>query len=340
MATPLEEIQKMIQGMRTPGASRTAVAPGTASNTRGNNTVSASFEGGDLAGVRRPVGTAGRSSVGTAPVGARVQQNTRVAQSGAQGSRTATEAALNPEVGESLRRSLIEQERLRSNRRIPGSVNPVELRATLAEQQANQGAVDSGLAALQGIREGGIAERGFNLEATGALEDRQMQEAGAFDRALLGLDATMLEGQFGLADTAQRVAAARDPYADFNLDLMGTILDEAPELAPQLLNVGRGLGPLERTPPATGTVETTGGLSFDIPQMQAIGLYLSELPEAQRAAAAQIFGLAYDADGRLVSQQEALAQRRRAAATQADTSGNVGVNTRSAFDFDIMAGGR
>lgn len=337
MATPQEELMKMLEDMRTPGMTRTA--PGTASNTRGSNTVSASFEGGTAGGVRQPGVSAGRSSVPTTNPAERLQRASRITQSPAQASRTSTEAALNPAVGESLRRSLIEQQRLRSNRRIPGSVNPVQFRAMMAEEAANQSSIDSGLAALQGIREGGIAERATNLEATTAIEDRQLQEAGAFDRALLGLDATMLEGQFGLADTAQRVAGARDPYADFNLDLMGTILDEAPELAPELLNVGRGLGALQRPTAPTGTVETVGGLSFDVPQMQAIGLYLSELPEAQRASAAQIFGLAYDDDGRLVSQQQALAQR-RARAAQADTSGNVGVNTRSAYDFDIMAGGR
>lgn len=337
MATPQEELMKMLEDMRTPGMTRTA--PGTASNTRGNNTVSASFEGGVAGGVRQPGMTAGRSSVPTTDPAARVQRASRIAQSPAQGSRTSTEAALNPVVGESLRRSLLEQQRLRSNRRAPGTVNPVEFRAMMAEEQANQANIDSGLAALQGIREGGIAERATNLDATTAIEDRQLQEAGAFDRALLGLDATALEGRFGLADTAQRVAGARDPYADFNLDLMGTILDEAPELAPQLLNVGRGLGTFTPPTPSAGTVETVGGLSFEVPQMQAIGLYLAGLPEGQREAEAQIFGLAYDENGRLVSQQEALAQR-RARATRGSTSGNVGVNTRAANDFDIMAGGR
>lgn len=225
MATALEELQKMMSSMRTPGASRTkSMAPGSVSGTnKAGAAVDLEFSGGDPAGLRRPGLTAGRSSVPTTNPAERVARANRIMETPAQASRTSTEAALNPEVGEALRLSLIEQQRVSGP--TYGSMGAFERRDRREAQASAQAAVDSGLAALQGIRQGGIDERGQNLATVGALEDRQMQEAGAFDRALLGLDDSMLRGQFGLAGIDAEAEGRRDPATMFGLDVLATRLN-------------------------------------------------------------------------------------------------------------------
>jgi hypothetical protein len=253
MATPQETLQEMIASMRTPTTPAPAGAARSAVSMNGNTS------------IRQPGMTAGRSSVSTANPAGRLAAGNRLLDNPVQASRTGTEANLNPQVGESLRRSLIEQQRLSGP--TFGSMGAFERRDRRDARTANQASVNSGLAALQGMREGSLTERGQNLASTTTLEDRQMQETGAFDRSLLALDNTMLEGQFGLTDRAAQVAGA-DPFAGITLDLMTQIAEaEGTTNADRigLINVGRGQGPMG-TPgnPWTMTVDGTG-TSFEGP---------------------------------------------------------------------------
>lgn len=270
MATSLEEIQKLL---RNPGMTRTP-APGTIADGEGGQNRSLSFTGGVNANVRRPGIAGGVSSVGNAPVGARVGRNARVAQSGAQGSRLSTESKLNPEIGEALRLSLIEQQRVSGPR--TGSMGAFERRDRREARTAAQTAVDSNLQALQGIRQAGVDERGLNLQATTALENRQMQEAGAFDRALLGMDEAMLKGQFGLAGIAAE-GEARNPFAGALKELVRKNLNGELETSPELINALNVLGKLgvaqgtaepgiDVTVDATGTTLTGPLGAFESPQ--------------------------------------------------------------------------
>jgi hypothetical protein len=251
--------------------------------------------------IRQPGVTAGQSSVPTANPAGRLATANRLLDNPVQSSRTGTEANLNPQVGEALRRSLIEQQRLSGP--TYGSMGAFERRDRRDARTANQASVDSGLAALQGIREGSVTERGQNMAATATLEDRQMQEAGAFDRTLLGLDQTMLEGQFGLADRAAQSAAA-DPYAGFTLDVMGQIAKDADtNTLMGLANLGRGQGamvaptnPFSMESGPTGTV-ITGPSSKEAFVMQEYQRLGPNTPAGQAFLTGQ--GYAMDENGRM-----------------------------------------
>jgi hypothetical protein len=227
MATPQETLQDMIANMRgggvqPPRAGSTGTMGGGTFNGKrvagstapaGAQRSAVSMNGN--ASIRQPGMTAGQSSVPTDNPAGRLAEGNRLLDNPVQSSRTSTEANLNPQVGEALRRSLIEQQRLSGP--TYGSMGAFERRDLREGRAANQESVNSNLAALQGIREGSIAERGQNMASTTTLEDRQMQEAGAFDRSLLALDNTMLEGQFGLTDRAAANEGLRDPLKMFAL---------------------------------------------------------------------------------------------------------------------------
>lgn len=136
---------------------------------------------------------------------ARTQRALSILESPAQASRGATESRLNPALGENLRRNLIEQQRLRSNMRAPGTMNPVQYRAAIGEINANQAAINSGVAALNAMREGQVTAAGQRTTADTAVQTQRMQEAGAFDRQ-------RLQGEYGLAgidaQNEGRIAAA------------------------------------------------------------------------------------------------------------------------------------
>lgn len=204
--------------------------------------------------------------VGTSPAD-RVNRALAIRQSmgGIQGSREAAETTANAGLAESLRLSLIEQERLRKNMQIPGTVSPIKYRAMLAERAANQKAINSGIEAINAMRTGQVTTRGQDLAAETTLADRRMAESGAFDRRLLGLDETMLRGQFGLQEQAMRnegaVAAqqALNPLEQNALRLMtaaeeqvaetGTTEDQA-RLGFSLINASLGTAAL--TDPTAG----------------------------------------------------------------------------------------
>jgi len=144
----------------------------------------------------------------------------------------------------------------------------VEFRAAMAQMGQNQQAVDSGLAAIGDIRDASVTERGQNLQATTALRDRQMAEAGDFDQALLGIDKAMLTGQYGLA--AQE-AKNNDPMTQALLGLGDQYLGDEPSKGDiaGLLNVYRGTGSVAPTGPRMATITTADG-EFQIPEGLAI----------------------------------------------------------------------
>jgi len=73
---------------------------------------------------------------------------------------------------------------------------------------ANQAGIDSGLQAIEAMRTGQITARGQDIQADTTITDRELAEAGAYDRRLLGLDETQMRGEFGLLEQGMRNAGA------------------------------------------------------------------------------------------------------------------------------------
>ena len=175
---------------------------------------------------------------------------------GVQGSRATAEQGANGQLAESLRMSLIEQERLRKNAQIPGRMNAVEFRAMQAQRAGNQAAVDSGTDAINAIREGQVNRAGQLTEAETEIQDRAMAEQGAFDRGLINLDVAETQGRFGLAEQGVRnrgavdAATALDAREQYGLSL----LQRAEE------DVTKRGNPIEETQFLTGGVNATFGL--------------------------------------------------------------------------------
>jgi hypothetical protein len=171
---------------------------------------------------------------------------------------------------------------------------------------ANQESVNSGLAALQGIREGSIAERGQNMAATTTLEDRQMQEAGAFDRTLLGLDQTMLEGQFGLTDRAAANEGLRDPMKMYALEQLRGLTGPDATAADNRQGLNAALGLSEFAGPGGGPALSfdATGLSGDFTPDQlndpaSLAIIASGLPPEQGAKLLGDRGYVADPDSAL-----------------------------------------
>lgn len=178
MALTLEEQIRTMQ--RNTGTQRTATDAASDANE---------FIGGLRRTARSPA---------TNPVD-RVNRALEIYNTPVQTSRGDAEQTVNSTLADSVRRALLNQQRLAKNMAAPGSVDPVQFRAMLAEQRANQANVDQGLAALGNLRAAQVATRGQDIQSATTLAEREQVEAGAFDRAQLGLDEAEIAGQFGLA---------------------------------------------------------------------------------------------------------------------------------------------
>lgn len=132
----------------------------------------------------------------TAPAD-RVQRALEIYQQPVQDNRQTAEASVNPQIAESLRLGLIEQERLRKAAQDP-SLGAVARRALYREMELNQAGIDAGLRGVGDIRTGQVTARGADLNSATTLAEREAMEAGAFDRSLLDIDKTRVTGQYGL----------------------------------------------------------------------------------------------------------------------------------------------
>lgn len=315
-----EELVRMTQ-TRNPGMTRTPRGATMGGTTRGAELDNLSREGTAAgsggafsAGVSTPVMSSGQSSVPTQSLAPRLARGLGTMTTGVQNSRTSAEASANPRIERQMRRQMATQNSLASRFQEPGSLNPVEARFLMAQQQQNQAAVDSSLASINAMREGAIAERGQNLGALATLEDRQMREAGAFDRELLGLNEQMLAGQFGIAGI-QAEGQARDPYAGFTLDIMEQLAAEGDvNTLMGLANLGRGAGTVapggspftfETGPGGTTVSGPAGGqLPPDAAYMAAMSM-----PQENRDAFLSQQGYAIDDNGALVPLQQVQRQQ-------------------------------
>lgn len=311
-----EELVRMTQ-TRNPGMTRTPRGATMGGVTRGadldnlsrGDAVAGSTGGAFSAGISTPVMSSGQSSVPTQSLAPRLAQGLGTMTSGVQNSRTSAEASANPRIERQMRRDMANRNWATTRLQGPGTLNPVEARFLMAQQQQGQAAVDSSLAAINDMRVGAIAERGQNLNALAALEDRQMREAGAFDRELLGLNERMLAGQFGLAGI-EAEGQARDPYAAATLELTRQYLGDSPSVD-QLagaMNLLRGSG----TAPGSGgpgaTVETNDGLTFQLENEAATTRWLMSMDPATRAAVANVMDVPLDDNGVPITSEQAAEQ--------------------------------
>ena len=302
MATQTNELQKMLERMRNPGMTRTGTV---SSDTRGEQAVSTSR-------TTQPVMTAGTSSVPSTSQAGYLSSGLTTLAAPQQRSRASTETAANAQIGDALRRSLIERDRMSQEMRRPG-MNPVEYRAGLARMAANQNAVNADLGAVQSIREASVADRTAGIQALTGLRDRQMAEAGSFDSSLIGLDETLLSGQFGLAGI-EAEGQARDPYAPFVLDLLEQTVTSEDATQQDILNavnVARGLGAAAPAPTAQASIETPEGLTRPLSNEEALYQQTINMDPRDRAALYALNGYAVGEGGVPVPAQQARAQAQR-----------------------------
>lgn len=200
----------------------------------------------------------------------------RQSMGGVQGSRATAETSANADLAENLRLNLIEQQRLRSNSRAPGRMNPVQFRAMQAEMAANQNAVNAGIDAVNAMRTGQVARAGQLTEAETTLQDRAMAEAGAFDRASLNLDVAETQGLFGLRKQTmanEGAVAARqavNPLQAYALENLRTTRDQFAENGT----------PEEQAQMAIGQINAALGLSAMADPTTGPGLVEVEIPDA------------------------------------------------------------
>ena len=316
-----EELVRMTQ-TRNPGMTRTPRGATMGGVTRGaeldnlsrEGTATGPTGGAFSAGISTPVMSSGQSSVPTTNPAPRLAQGLGTMTSGAQNSRLAAESLANPRIESQLRQDVANRNWATTRLQEPGSLNPVQARFLLAQQKQGQAAVDSSLGAINAMRNGAIVERGQNLGALATLEDRQMREAGALDRALLGLNKQMLAGQFGIAGIEAQ-GQAREPYAGFTLDIMEQLAEEGDvNTLMGLATLGRGAGGIS-PPTSPFTFETgPGGTTVSGPaggQLPPDAAYLAamSMPQENRDAFLSQQGYVIDANGALVPMQQV--QRRQ-----------------------------
>jgi len=318
-----KDLEKMLERFRNPGMSQTPKGSiGTTDD--GKDTADARNKRAlEIMGVdsafRQPGMAAGRSSVPTGSPAGRLAGDLNTMRSPTQMSRQSVEQDLNPAIGESARLAMIEQQRLRSNMRGPGKMNPVEFRAAMAQMGQNQQAVDSGLAAIGDIRDASVTERGQSLQATTALRNRQMAEAGDFDQALLGIDKAMLTGEYGLArqESANRGA---DPYAPFVLDTLEQLVtseDASMNDIMNAVNVARGVSAAGAPASTAPTIETTDGLKRTLTKGEALYRDTMGMDPRDREAILNINGYTLS-DGVPVPIAQAEAKRKQEEAVRSE----------------------
>lgn len=177
---------------------------------------------GNQVGTRRtatrvtPVGTTSAAAQGQDQSAlARTQRALGILQAPVQDSRTAAEQVTNPALAESLRLNLNEQQRLQQELRAPGTINPVQFRALQAQLAGNQNAINSGVAAVGGIREANVTQSGNELAAQTSIQRQAMAGAAGVDIANIQAQAALEqqslanEGRLALATTADPVTAMR-----------------------------------------------------------------------------------------------------------------------------------
>src|SRR5690554_4623832 len=232
MATAIDELMRRTREWDTGLGTNLPVSPGATGN-RGTQRTSVTTPARRgtaqelAAGARQFIGgVAPREQTVSASPQDRVRRALDIASSGTaeQRSRSSAEQSVNPALAENLRLNLIEQRRLASSMQGPGSINPVQFRAMMAQQAQNQAAVNAGIGAIGDIRGAQVQAQSDVLGLTGQLNDRQMAETGAYDRAQLALDQTDLRGQYGLGEaylqgtmaTEGAIAAKQtlDPFAE------------------------------------------------------------------------------------------------------------------------------